>query len=173
MRIRSRHGFSRMEPPLMRLVRREDLPTSSSPQMHIRTGVVVSVWRCYGSTNDRDLPVAMLQLERPAQAALLLRWQKPILVMPRRASLGEQRNDHQLATARRLSQIGKVDVAVDEGELRQRLEALDTLKPRDAIGPYASGELTDAIRAFIAEGRSPRRTRDDADGNLRGRMERV
>jgi UDP-N-acetylglucosamine transferase subunit ALG13 len=100
-----------------------------------------------------------------------LRWQKPILVMPRRASLGEQRNDHQLATARRLSQIGKVDVAVDEGELRQRLEALDTLKPRDAIGPYASGELTDAIRAFIAEGRSPRRTGDGADGSSRGRME--
>ena len=28
-----------------------------------------------------------------------LQWEKPILVMPRRASLGEQRNEHQLATA--------------------------------------------------------------------------
>ena len=57
---------------LMRLVRREDLPTSSSPQMHIRTWMVVSVWWCYDSARDgKDIPVAMLQLERPAQAALL------------------------------------------------------------------------------------------------------
>ncbi len=78
-----------------------------------------------------------------------LRWEKPILVMPRRAALGEQRNDHQLATARRLSAIDKVDVAMDESELRARLDALDALKVRAPIGPYASAELIDAIRRFI------------------------
>jgi UDP-N-acetylglucosamine transferase subunit ALG13 len=83
-----------------------------------------------------------------------LRWEKPILVMPRRASLGEQRNEHQLATARRLSTIGKVDVAMDESELRQRLQALDQLKAREAIGPHASAQLIDAIGRFIAEGRA-------------------
>ena len=36
-----------------------------------------------------------------------LRYGKPLIVMPRRASLGEQRNEHQLATARRLQELGK------------------------------------------------------------------
>jgi len=41
--------------------------------------------------------------------------QKPIVVFPRRADLGEQRNDHQLATARRFGERGLVRV-VEEGE---------------------------------------------------------
>lgn len=79
-----------------------------------------------------------------------LRCEKPILVMPRRAALGETRNDHQLATARRLSAIGKVEVAMDESELRVRLDALDTVKARAPIGPHASAELIDALSRFIA-----------------------
>lgn len=80
-----------------------------------------------------------------------LRWEKPILVMPRRAALGEQRNDHQLATARRLSSIGKVDVAMDESDLRDHLDRLDELKAREPIGPYASAELIESIRRFIGD----------------------
>ena len=38
---------------------------------------------------------------------------KPIVVVPRRASLGEHRNEHQLATAGRLSEMGFVHVAHD------------------------------------------------------------
>lgn len=100
-----------------------------------------------------------------------LRWQKPILVMPRRAALGEQRNDHQLATARRLSLIGKVDVAMDEAELRDRLDALDALKARTPIGPHASTELIDALRTFIAgERTSSRRAKARSiEGMLRDR----
>ncbi len=36
---------------------------------------------------------------------------KPLLVMPRRAALGEHRNDHQLATASRFAELGRVKVA--------------------------------------------------------------
>lgn len=46
-----------------------------------------------------------------------LTYGKPIIVMPRKASLGEHRNDHQLATARKLSKKLGVTVAWDEGEL--------------------------------------------------------
>src|SRR5687767_9745951 len=42
---------------------------------------------------------------------------KPILVMPRRAAMGEQRNDHQLATARHFLAQGRIGVAADEHEL--------------------------------------------------------
>lgn len=78
-----------------------------------------------------------------------LRYQKPILVMPRRASLGEQRNEHQLATARRLSEMGKITVAFDENELRGMLERLESLAPREKIGSHASPELISGIRNFI------------------------
>ncbi|MBK9127263.1 MAG: glycosyl transferase family 28 [Phycisphaerales bacterium] len=49
---------------------------------------------------------------------------KPILVMPRRGALGETRNDHQVATARRFAELGAVEVAWDEAELGSRLEAI-------------------------------------------------
>jgi len=78
-----------------------------------------------------------------------LQWEKPILVMPRRASLGEQRNEHQLATARRLSELGKVTVAFDEAELRNRLDRLAELSAREKIGAFASQELLTALRDFI------------------------
>lgn len=77
-----------------------------------------------------------------------LRFEKPLLVMPRRAALGEQRNEHQLATARRL-QTGMVTVAFDEAELLLRLAHVHEWQPRDPIGPYADPRLTGAIRDFI------------------------
>jgi UDP-N-acetylglucosamine transferase subunit ALG13 len=84
-----------------------------------------------------------------------LRYNKPLLVMPRRASLGEQRNDHQLATARRLMEMGKVAVAADEAELLTRLDRLHELHAAESIAPYAEPRLIDAIRAFICSPASP------------------
>ena len=78
-----------------------------------------------------------------------LQYEKPILVMPRRASLGEQRNEHQLATARHLSELGKINVAMDEAELRAMLDGLAQLRPRERIGAYASNSLITALRDFI------------------------
>ena len=49
---------------------------------------------------------------------------KPLLVMPRRAALGEHRNDHQLATVRRFAELGSVEVALDESELALKLDDL-------------------------------------------------
>lgn len=78
-----------------------------------------------------------------------LQYQKPILVMPRRASLGEQRNEHQLATARHLLKLGKIAVAFDEDELVDRLNRLNELRVLAATGPYASESLINALRGFI------------------------
>jgi UDP-N-acetylglucosamine transferase subunit ALG13 len=82
-----------------------------------------------------------------------LQWEKPILVMPRRASLGEVRNDHQLSTARHLAGMGKINVAMDEADLRDKLSSLNDLSPRDRIGPYAGEPLISALREFIAGGK--------------------
>ena len=74
---------------------------------------------------------------------------KPILVMPRRGDLRETRNDHQVATAERFREMGKVAVAMDEHELPARLDELDALPPTERIGSHASESLINAIRSFI------------------------
>ncbi len=74
---------------------------------------------------------------------------KPILVMPRRGDLRETRNDHQIATARRLSELGKVAVAMDERELTEQLGRLDQLTAGGSIGPYAQDSLIAAVRNVV------------------------
>jgi UDP-N-acetylglucosamine transferase subunit ALG13 len=83
-----------------------------------------------------------------------LQHRKPVLVMPRLAALGEQRNDHQLATARRLAELGTVRVAFDEKELRAQLARSEELSASPGIGAYAQAELISAIRRFIHRGPS-------------------
>lgn len=78
-----------------------------------------------------------------------LHYGKPILVMPKKASLGEQRNEHQLATARRMMKLGNVSVAFDESELREKLDHLDELLPKEKIAPVADGPLVAEVRRFI------------------------
>jgi UDP-N-acetylglucosamine transferase subunit ALG13 len=74
---------------------------------------------------------------------------KPILVMPKKASLGEHRNEHQLATARHMQAMGHVSVAFDEAELLASLNHLGELPSRKSIGPFASESLITAIRDYI------------------------
>lgn len=78
-----------------------------------------------------------------------LQYGKPILVMPRRGDLKETRNDHQVATAQRFRELGKVAVAMDEGELPGELERLRSLKPGQRISAHASPALLEAVRGFI------------------------
>ncbi len=76
---------------------------------------------------------------------------KPILVMPRRGELRETRNDHQVATARRFLELGKVAVAMDESELAAKLDRLDDLAASGKISPWASDRLLGAISTFLSE----------------------
>ncbi len=82
-----------------------------------------------------------------------LQYGKPIMVMPRRGSLRETRNDHQVATAQRFREMGKVAVAMDEGEISLRLNGLALLERSDQISDRASNELVAAVRSFIHDGR--------------------
>ncbi|RKY22064.1 MAG: glucuronosyltransferase [Planctomycetota bacterium] len=74
---------------------------------------------------------------------------KPILVMPRRGDLQETRNDHQVATAKRFEEQGRVAVAYDEHSLILKLDELACLKPSNRIGTQASPELLERLRTFI------------------------
>ena len=78
-----------------------------------------------------------------------LSYGKPIVIMPRRADLGEQRNDHQLSTAARFKGQPGVFVAQDETELPAILDSLRSLEAAEPIPPFASPGLIKAIRDFI------------------------
>ncbi|MDY7107623.1 MAG: glycosyltransferase [Planctomycetota bacterium] len=74
---------------------------------------------------------------------------KPILVLPRRADLGETRNDHQFATADHFERAGYILVARSEAELAAKMDDLRTFSPSAHLGDKASPELLNRIRAFI------------------------
>jgi UDP-N-acetylglucosamine transferase subunit ALG13 len=73
---------------------------------------------------------------------------KPIIIFPRRAAMGEHRNDHQLATAKQLESHAGVYVAYDEQELERLLRLPDLTPPDDAPG-MSLRDLQGAIREFI------------------------
>lgn len=78
-----------------------------------------------------------------------LRYGKPILVMPKKASLGEHRNEHQIATARELQAKGLVNVAFDESELFRCLDHIEEFAPREQIPAFAGGKLVSVLKDFI------------------------
>jgi len=78
----------------------------------------------------------------------------PVVLMPRKASLKEHRNDHQPATVRGLAGRAGILIAADETELATRIdEGL-------ALGPWSTEEsptvrdLHAALARFIENGRS-------------------
>ncbi|MEY9753243.1 glycosyltransferase [Bradyrhizobium yuanmingense] len=77
---------------------------------------------------------------------------KRIIVMPRRASLGEHRNDHQIATAKQFAAQGRIEVAFEERELTDKLDQLDIVNRCERLGGEASPQLIMAIRSFIETG---------------------
>ena len=77
---------------------------------------------------------------------------KPVLIMPRRAALGEQRNDHQVATARKLEALGLANVANDEHELAERLQNLDQLRIARRDRAVELDSLLATLRRFLVTG---------------------
>lgn len=77
---------------------------------------------------------------------------KPVLVMPRKATLRETRNEHQTATARQLGERPGVLVAWDEQELGPALDRLTTT-PIESKRQAAEAEprLIERLVQFIEE----------------------
>lgn len=73
---------------------------------------------------------------------------KPLIVFPRKASLGEHRNDHQQATAAQMKASGTVAVAFDEDELRRLIFSDRDLTPQP-MPPMPSLSLCQAIKDYI------------------------
>lgn len=78
--------------------------------------------------------------------------QKPILILPRIAKLGEHRNEHQLATAERFRARSGITVADDEVALAARLDdfkATGWTGQAGNLSKNANQDLIDALRSFI------------------------
>ncbi len=73
-----------------------------------------------------------------------LELEKPVIVLPRQASLGEHRNDHQVATAEQMSELGYVFYAHDYDEMKALIMA-ENLPPLRKISKQASPRLIQAI----------------------------
>lgn len=70
-----------------------------------------------------------------------------VIVMPRRAALGEHRNDHQLATAERLEHLNGLEIVHQAEELARAL-ARGQVQSAAAILSQPNPELIGAIRQF-------------------------
>lgn len=78
-----------------------------------------------------------------------LQLNKPILIMPRKASLGEHRNEHQLATAKWLEGKPGIYVANDENVLVDLLNRLSDLSCPERIADVAPKAFSSRINQFI------------------------
>lgn len=72
---------------------------------------------------------------------------KPLIIVPRIASLGEHRNEHQTATALVMKEKKYAYVANNEEELRELLHK--DLCPLKKIGEFASESLIKSLKDFI------------------------
>lgn len=73
---------------------------------------------------------------------------KPIIIFPRIAALGEHRNEHQLATAQKMKELGYVYLANDAITLEKMLKKQD-LKPLHELGEFASQSLINELIQVI------------------------
>lgn len=78
-----------------------------------------------------------------------MKYKKPLIIMPRKASLGEHRNEHQLATIEWASDIDGVTVAKNEHDLINILESKLFEKNNINFEEYAQKELINFLKKEI------------------------
>lgn len=117
-------------------------------------------WREFliGSEYLRRLQQAELLVAHVGMGSIItaLSHGKPLVMLPRRASLGEHRNEHQLATARRFGDRQGLYIAEREQDVGAQIDAVLACRGQgnhNRLSPHAAPELIDAIRGFIHERR--------------------
>ena len=73
----------------------------------------------------------------------------PLLVMPRLKRYKEHVNDHQLATARKLEELGHILVAYEPDEVMPKLGKLDSFCPKQRVARPRG--VAERIAQFFAE----------------------
>lgn len=77
---------------------------------------------------------------------------KPLIIFPRRFELGEHRNDHQLATAKKFEELSNIYVAYNEDELINLLENRESLSGINSkVTKYAPIEFINKIDSYLMD----------------------
>ncbi|HPF13097.1 MAG: hypothetical protein H6830_00960 [Planctomycetes bacterium] len=152
--------------PFDRLVRAVDAWAAAHPEQRLVAQIGATDFQPAAMESAANLdPIRFERLLREADCIVAhagmgtilkaLELGKPVLIMPRRAALGEQRNEHQLATAERFARLGVVQVAADEHELPAKLDVLVQQGNVERISNSASPELIGRLRGFLGEHLGP------------------
>ncbi len=78
-----------------------------------------------------------------------LKYRKPIVIVPRKASLGEHRNEHQMATAKWFEGRPGLTVAWEPADLAPLLDARGSLATGNGIPDFASEEFISRLRDYL------------------------
>lgn len=76
---------------------------------------------------------------------------KPILVVPRLGDLNETRNDHQVATAKRLAADNLILAAYSEAEFAEKMLLLEQMTDGAPIASQAADSLLARLRQFTLD----------------------
>jgi UDP-N-acetylglucosamine transferase subunit ALG13 len=79
--------------------------------------------------------------------SMAIKYQKPLIVMPRLKKYGEHVNDHQLHTALKFEELGYILAAYDENELVEKIKLLKTFIPKSRV-PNRQGVI-DRISSYL------------------------
>jgi len=84
-----------------------------------------------------------------------LRFCRPLVLLPRKAALGEHRTDHQAATAHRLQHLAGVRVAWETVQLPALLGSASSGEghspQEEQLPPYAEARLIARLRQYISQ----------------------
>lgn len=78
-----------------------------------------------------------------------MKYEKPIIIFPRRADLKEHRNEHQIHTINKFKNYNGVYTAIEEKDFKKLLKSQSKLSECEKISHYASDSLIGAIKEFI------------------------
>lgn len=104
---------------------------------------------------EKNMREARVVLSHAGIGTLLngLKYEKPLIVMARKAIYGEHRNDHQLATVAEISKIEGIYVVDSAADIINVLKK-DSIKNLKKIGTPRRDELVNFLKQEISRGHS-------------------
>lgn len=97
------------------------------------------------TVQDADVVVSHAGM---GSAITALRYNTPIVMLPRRYDANEHTTDHQMATARWLETKPGIFIAWDEAQLPEKINAAETWSGAEtALAPFAPKDFTDRLSA--------------------------
>ncbi|WP_146348417.1 glycosyltransferase [Phaeobacter marinintestinus] len=136
--------------PGEQIIAQTGVTTVSSPRIDARPFVDGSTFR--ELVQQADVLVAHAGMGSILTA---VEFAKPVIVMPRRADLGEHRNDHQLATVQNLAHLSNLEIVQDAQTLSSVLDKQLGAGPLEKLREGISDghrRLVGEISNFIAGG---------------------